>query len=149
YHIVMESPDAKIVDSTLSLNDTTLQLDLLNTKDEQYIFAVELYSTGSGRSLLGKSTPASSIFVTTASSDQRIDLDWSDFSVPWNNAEYVIYREDPNTSGFYPIDTTTVASFSDKNLLNQQEYCYYIKTIGDLQLQSVPSPIINLSQRTC
>lgn len=151
YDILMGAAvgNLSLVDSTASLNDTIYQLSGINTLDQQYYFVVELYSIASGKNFIGRSTPASSVFLEISSSDQQLGLNWGNYTVPWNNSEFVVYRKAPDSLDFDSIATTNLLHYKDTGLTNERAYCYYVKSIGELQLSNVPSPIINLSQQAC
>ena len=138
-----------LIDSTNSIDDTTYLKNNLNTIDKQHTYRVDLVSLGNGKQLAGISSLASSIFLKINATDKRLDLSW-DVSVPWKNNEYIIFRKLIGASNsFDSLTTTTRTTFSDTNLTNGNEYCYYIQSIGDYNLNSVVSPIINFSQNVC
>lgn len=137
-----------LLDSTNSLYDTLYTAVQLNTKDLQHSFRVDLWELGSGRNLLARSTPASTVYLQASSFDKQIHLSWNS-NTPWNNYEYIIYRQNPLSLSFDSIGSANSSFYIDSNLINGKEYCYKIKSIGDLQIDSVPSPIINFSQEAC
>lgn len=139
----------QLIDSTNSLVDTTLNVTNLNTADNQYTYQVELYSLGNGKVFAGKSVHASSIFLRTSASDNRIDLSWLD-QTPWVNDSFIVYRSLPNSPAvFDSIATTSQTTFSDSNLLNGVEFCYFIESFGAYNLKSVLNPLVNRSQIAC
>lgn len=151
YNILMASGsgDLELLDSTASINDTIYEIVNINTLDEQHNFIIELYSIANGKNLVGRSTPANSVFLELTSSDQQLSLNWEDYAVPWNNSNYQIFRKDPDSTNFHLIAINNLPNYLDTGLIYKREYCYYIETTGDLQLENVPSPIINLSQQAC
>lgn len=139
----------QMIDSTNSLVDTILNITNLNTTNNQYTYQVELYSLGNGKVFAGKSVHASSIFLSTSASDNRIDLSWLD-QTPWVNDSFIVYRSSPNApSVFDSIATTTQTTFSDLNLVNEIEFCYFIESFGAYNLKSVSNPLVNRSQIAC
>lgn len=137
-----------LLDSTLGLYDTLFMVESINTLEQQHFFKVELYKVENKRKFLASSTPASSLFLKLDPSDRRMDLNWTAIT-PWNNYKHIIYRQNPLSLDFDSIGSSSSNSFSDTNLTNEKEYCYLVQSIGDLQLDSVPSPILNFSQEAC
>jgi gliding motility-associated-like protein len=137
-----------LIDSTPSLADTNLIVEKLFTKSTQYSYSVEFISLGIDRESVGVSTMASSIFLNSSPIDNGVSLNWG-VSAPWNNQKFIIYRSTDKTVPFDSIAETNLQSFIDTGLTNGVEYCYYIESIGDYNLTSVISPIINKSQISC
>lgn len=137
-----------LIDSTLSLNDTTLTIRGLNTSENSYAYRVELFSDGSGNAFVGKSAWANSMFIKIEPSDNKLSLLWSDFT-PWNNDSFIVYRKLETALLFDSVGTTNTNSFIDLGLENGDSYCYYIRSIGKYNLTDVKNPIENLSQINC
>jgi len=139
-----------LVDSTATINDTTFTDTLLNTQDFIYYYRVDIYSVpnSSTRDLMGKSTIASSVYLQLSPTDNSVLLNWLE-DVPWNVNEHVVYRQNSSTLLFDSIGITTNNFYLDTGLVNQREYCYKIKSIGNYTATNVISPIINYSQETC
>lgn len=135
----------QILDSTASLIDTTYLATNLNTFNQRFEYRVGLYSLGSGRRLAGKSPWASSKFIELTPSDNQIRIDWSG-NVSWINTQFTIYRKLPNANQFDSIAQIDSTYFIDENLVNGQRYTYFIRTIGSYEINSVDSPLVNLSQ---
>ena len=91
---------------------------------------------------------ASSHYLSVGASDRIINLSWQK-DVPWTNFRYDIFKLNRATSQYDSIGTTTATTFTDNNVLNKVEYCYYIKAVGSYGINGVTSPLINLSQRVC
>lgn len=118
----------------------------LDTRNSAYTYQVAFYVNNEPEPL-GFSPEASTIFLSIASSDNVNNLSWTEL-VPWANYEYAIFRQ--NTSGtFDSIGMSTVQEYSDMNLVNGQEYCYYVRSEGTYGIDSIPSPLFNLSQENC
>jgi gliding motility-associated-like protein len=47
------------------------------------------------------------------------------------------------------IDSTTALFYRDKELVNGNEYCYYLLAHGKYSIPEMPDPLINYSQLTC
>lgn len=134
-----------LIDSTLALDDTTYTVNNLNTVDNSYSYKVELFDATDA--LLGKSAWASSVYLTISEFDNLLRLDWSK-QVPWNNTSYVVYRQ-LSSGVFDSVATVTNNAYEDTQLQNGTEYCYYVKSIGNYNVDNVKSPIENLSQINC
>ena len=132
-----------------SLNDTIYTDINVNTSSQTWFYRVELHNrTPNNDFQIGTSNPAGSVFIGTQATDQKINISWNEI-VPWINEEYTIFRQDPITSTFDSIGTTTIRYFSDYPLENGKEYCYYIRSTGDYTIEGVTSPLTNLSQIKC
>lgn len=150
YRSEQTSNNMVLIDSTATINDTTFTDTLLNTQDFIYYYRVDIYSVpnASTRDLMGKSTIASSVYLRLFPTDNRVVLDWHEL-VPWNVNQHVIYRQNPSTLVFDSIDITSNLIYIDSGLVNQTEYCYKVKSIGNYTATSVISPLINYSQEIC
>jgi gliding motility-associated-like protein len=130
------------------LNDTTYK-DLsvnLNTHDGPYSYRVDLVSESIG--FIGSSQKASSVFIRTKPSDKKITLTWFP-KVPWENKQFIVYRKDPEATTYDVIGMSELPFYSDTEVINNLEYCYYIKAIGHYSLPGLIDPLINFSQLTC
>jgi len=138
-----------LVDSLNGLNDTIYDDLSLNTRDFKFTYRVDLYNVTPGnRFLIGSSQPATSIFLKLSPTDKRLRLNWSD-EVPWSNYRFVVYRYSPPEILFDSVGYSETTSFTDKGLINGQEYCYRIKSIGKYSASGFVDPIENFSQETC
>ena len=138
----------QLIKEFYSLNDT-IYIDNeinLNTKTEAVSYKVKLESISVGD--IGYSQLASSVYIVTQPSDQKIKLLWEP-KVPWINEYSIVFRKNPNTSNYDSIGTTNTNFYIDKGLTNFDEYCYYIKTVGGYSLSGLIYPIINFSQIAC
>ena len=140
-------PGSTVSSPTFSgANDTTFTDSGLNTLDNPYSYKVAFYVDNENEPL-GFSAPASSVFLSISSTDNRNDLSW-DANVPWENMEYIVYRE--NGAGIWDsIAITDTPEYMDFGLVNEQEYCYYIEARGSYGVTSIVSPLINDSQEAC
>ncbi len=127
-------------------NDTTYldQVTEINTVGNPYHYKVAFYANNQ---LVDESEAASSVYLSTLPSDNQLELSW-DFNVPWLNTSYNIFRE-TETGTYTNIGTTTTKEFTDSQLQNGKEYCYYIEAIGTYANPAMPEPLINLSQKKC
>jgi len=143
------SSSLTLIDSTATINDTTFTDNLLNTKDFQYFYRVDMYNlTAGARDLMGRSTVASSVFLNLIPSDNQITLAWSE-AVPWTNTQHVIYKQNPITLVFDSLNITSNSTYVDTALINGETYCYQVKSIGSYSSPGLISPIINFSQENC
>lgn len=136
------------IDSLPSLNDTIYTLKNINTQSIVHNFKIDFINNSPGnRYVVGGTQIASSIFISTQKLDKRVQLDWDEL-VPWNNSNYIIYRQ--NSIGvFDSIGNTSQQFYIDSNLINGQTYCYKIESIGKYSSNGFTNPLINFSQITC
>ena len=118
----------------------------LNTNAKPYSYQVDLESLTVG--FIGSSQKASSVFIQTFPSDHEIKLLWTP-RVPWENEYAVVYRKNPGETSFDSIGITQTNFYRDRGLINYENYCYYIKTIGHYSIPGLIDPLINYSQLTC
>ncbi len=138
----------EVIDSTNSLSDTSYTLSNVNTFSSAIEVRVVLISLGNGRTFAGKSPWASSVFLSLTPSDNQVTLNWLE-DIPWINSQYTIFRKKPFSAQFDSLTTIDSNYYVDKNLVNLEEYCYYVKTYGAYESNSVDSPLVNLSQISC
>lgn len=152
YRYILQRADASgnFVDviTFTSLNDTTYTDNGLNTKDVQYRYRVQFWNDTPGNVFsIGNSQTAFSVFLTIAPGDEKNNLSFN-VNVPWTNYEYVVYRENaPNV--FDSIGVTSNLTYIDDSLVNGQNYCYYVKSVGEYFVDGLVNPIINKSQINC
>lgn len=144
--VVWSSPT--LVTEFNNWNDT-IYLDQsinLNTNDKAYSYRVDFESQSVGP--IGSTQKASSVFLRLEPRDKELRLLWAAV-VPWQNESYVIYRKNPGETVFDSIASTTENEYRDKGLINFEEYCYYVKSIGHYSLPGLADPLINFSQIAC
>ena len=139
-----------LIDSLNSLNDTIYIDDGLNTQDGSWSYRVDVINNTHGnRFVIGASQVASSVFLQLQPGDQKMQLTF-DSSVPWLNKSYLIYRQNPETLYFDLWGTSSGLTFTDDSLLvNGNNYCYFIKSIGSYSSAGLIDPLINKSQQAC
>lgn len=121
----------------------------LNTDTTPYHYEIKLFATVNGDSDFEVgSTKASSVYQSIIETDRRLILSW-DFNVPWNNYNYIVYRFNDTTQLWDSIAQVNEPTYTDTGLINEIEYCYYIEAHGEYTGDSLPSPLINLSQEKC
>ncbi len=154
-YVVYESDDTSVpatpvFTSSTEVNlldcDTIFYRTGINTTEKQYTYSVELLS---GTTSLGRSTRASSIFLTLIPNDNQLELTWN-VEVPWTNTLFEIYRESSPGSGvFNLIGSTSGHQYTDTALVNGQMYCYRVRSTGNYSLSQIPNPLRNWSQTAC
>ncbi len=119
----------------------------LNTLGKQYSYKIEFYSDSFGlkRQYIGKSRPASSIYLSCIPDDEALELVWND-NVQWKNVVHTIYKWNEQMLTFDSIGSSPVQRFRDEGLINGKTYKYYIKSKGEFTVPGYVYPVINLSQ---
>jgi gliding motility-associated-like protein len=127
--------------------DTALVDTFLNTVDNAWSYRIDFRSNGI---LLGSAEDASSVFLTGTPGDNKVLLTW-EFSVPWENFFYTVFKETAPGSGVFDSLTSVLEPFyTDTGLANGSEYCYRITAYGKYTAESLPQDtLINLSQEIC
>lgn len=131
--------------SELTADEYIDQAPQVNTEGRPYTYDIAFYVKGES-SPLGYAPSASSVFLDIEPTDNRLNLSWS-FDVPWGNSSYDVFKW--NGAGWDSIATVVDTFYSDLDLLNGREYCYYIRAVGSYDIEGVPTPLINLSQEAC
>jgi gliding motility-associated-like protein len=129
--------------------DTTFFDSGMNTIVEPYSYKLELYD--GNNQLITNSNQASSIYLRVNPLDKAMELQWS-LNVPWVNDSIQIWRSDNGINGNYVWVGTVpgnYVSFKDKGLLNDFEYCYFVRSYGKYSAENLKKPLINDSQKTC
>jgi gliding motility-associated-like protein len=144
----LDGQDFQFLESFAGLNDTTYidQSINLNTSQGAYNYQLDFFSETFG--YIGSSQQATTIYLEIYETDQRLELSWQ-LNVPWTNERYSIYRKLPDVSGFEFIAKTTEQYYTDSNLVNLKEYCYYIMSVGSYGTPGLINPILNYSQIAC
>jgi gliding motility-associated-like protein len=127
----------------------TIYMDMsvnLNTHEGPYSYRVDLESESVG--FIGSSQKASSIFIRTKPSDGKVTLTWFP-DVPWENEKFIVFRKDPDEVDYSFIGSSSLPLYTDAEVINEQEYCYYIQSIGHYSLSGLIDPLFNFSQLTC
>lgn len=142
-----EEINSGAIETTHFIDSTPLEfLDTnLNTVDNQYHYIIDFYSNNNYYS----SSPSSStVFLSVINTDKEIMLKW-DAATSWQNYEYKILKKRMGAASFDSILVTTENEYNDKDVLNNEEYCYLIESTGSYGLPNTPSPLINFSQEKC
>lgn len=134
------------VEAPVNPTDTLSYLDHdLNTMDEDFTYQVKIFNSDT---LIENSDPATSVFLTLASADKRLELSWTNIQ-PWNNIKYKVFRRNDLTMVWDSVATVTETHYTDCNLENGNTYCYYVEAEGYYWLPDTTGPLFNRSQRVC
>ena len=145
---VTDPSDFQLHETYFNLNDTIFIDTVMNTKELEFNYKVELYNDESGNEfIVGESDPASSIYITAIGTDNQIQIVWNE-TVPWINDTFEVFRQLPDLS-FAFIGNTTEQTYLDTGLANGTEYCYQVKSIGHYSIDGVIHPLINWSEESC
>jgi gliding motility-associated-like protein len=152
YHYLIEkdiSGTYQVIDSTLSLLDTTYIHSGVNTTVNSNLYRVSLYSYGNGKRKVGTANKASQLFLSSNSGDEALTLSWT-FDVPWGNKNFIVYKKNAITGVFDSIGTTVSNRYLDTaGLVNGEEYCYRIQSFGKYDSTVFTAEILNFSQEIC
>lgn len=140
--------DLQTIATFPGLDDTTFIDDgvNLNSSGIPYSYRVGLESLTFG--YVGNSQLAASIFLQLTETDEEIRLSFQP-NVPWLNEYYVIYRREEGNPGFDSVGVAVQPFFADTGLVNQRQYCYYVKSVGRYTAPGFIEPIVNFSQIAC
>lgn len=134
------------VESPANPTDTLSYLDHdLNTLDEDNTYQVKIFNSDT---LIESSDPATTIYLSIQSADKRLNLTWTNIQ-PWNNVQYTVFKYNEHTLDWDSIATVSETRYTDYNLENGKEYCYYIMAEGYYWIPDTIGPLFNRSQREC
>jgi gliding motility-associated-like protein len=143
--------DLRLIDSTavntnIALADT-IYLDTRANTTASLSYRIELVS---GSQRVGHTQIASAVFlqVSPVPAGEALNVSW-ELNVPWTNRRYDIFRKGPNETTFDSLASTTSLAYLDTGLINRQEYCYYIRSVGEYSIDGIVNPIVNNSQIVC
>jgi gliding motility-associated-like protein len=138
----------QLVETLFDLNDTIFVDTLINTKELEFNYKVELFNAEVGNSFsVGECDPGSSVFIIPIGTDNQVQIVWNE-TVPWLNDTFEVYRQLPSLD-FALIGTTTQHTYLDTGLANGTEYCYRVRSIGHYSIDGIVEPIFNWSQEAC
>lgn len=133
------------ISASLSALDTFYVDSNLSTTAYPYSYQVEFINNGVA---VGRSSVANSIFIIPTPVDNGVQLNWEDIT-PWTNFAYEIYRNDGIGQAFVLHATVDTNFFADYNLINGQEHCYRVRSIGRYSLNVLADTLYNWSQFVC
>lgn len=145
---VTNPSDFQQVGTLFNLNDTVFIDTLMNTKELEFYYKIELFNAESGNEFsVGESDQASSVFIVAIGTDNQVQIVWYE-TVPWLNDTFEVYRQQPDLT-FALIGETTENTYVDTGLANGIERCYRIMSIGHYSIDGIVHPIENWSQESC
>lgn len=119
----------------------------LDTRNLPHSYKVDFFVNNEADPI-GDSPQASSVFLEISPTDNQNNLSWR-FDVPWMNNNYTVFRFNEPLNQWDSIAVTSDTFYFDKNLLNGQPYCYFIRAEGSYGISGIPSPLLNHSQEAC
>ena len=158
------SGDINLSDISGRISDTTYIDTGLNTLDETFNYRILLYDDNN--TLIDTSAIASTVRLEPTPLFKKIELQWV-ADVPWSNISknspmHYIWRDNSNPgdpasielidsvnvfqTGFYYLDS---GQFNNVELVDTQEYCYFVTTFGSYGNPLIDEPLINRSQIIC
>jgi len=131
-----------------STTDTTYKDNGLDTQDSAYRYKLNFFFKDTVP--IGSVPPASSIYLTTKPGNNTMNLTWTS-NVPWTDSTYLIYRHGPVGLPFIFLATVpgNVHSYTDTNLTNKVNYCYYVKSRSFYSDSSILHPLFDSSEIQC
>lgn len=137
------------IDTTYSLNDTSI-IDMgLNTSTQDYQYKVEFWGKANdSMQFIESSDISSSIYLNVEPMDKKLRLTWNE-QVAWENQSYTIFKLNEDLHTWDSIAETSEHFYLDENLENDKEYCYYIRSKGGYFTPDSLYPLYNKSQKNC
>ncbi|MGI6324025.1 MAG: gliding motility-associated C-terminal domain-containing protein, partial [Bacteroidales bacterium] len=135
---------------TTTLNDTVYVDTPLNTLTTGYIYRIEVWNRTPGNNFMIGSQPgyASSLYLEASPGDRKARFNINR-NVPWINTQYEFFRLNKATMTYELIGSTNQLTYTDEGLVNETEYCYYVRSTGGYLADDMPKNLINLSQIIC
>ncbi len=127
-------------------NDTLSYLD--HNIDTKGFYKTYHVTISNSDTTIEKSDPAPNIFLWITPNDRSLNLSWDDLQ-PWNNISYLIFRFNEHTNSWDTVGSTSHQYYTDYNLVNGQNYCYYIQGEGYYYVPDTIGPLYNRSQQEC
>lgn len=120
----------------------------INTKSQQHNYIIEIIDLiDSEEKVISTSEEFSSVFLSGLPADRTVKLSW-DYNTPWVNDTVLIIRT--NLGGpFEHLDTVFGTSYEVENLVNGEEYCFVVATIGRYSSDEDEQGRINRSEEIC
>ncbi len=151
YHTISGTSNEELIYSSDSnadfmlLDTAFVQAGSFNTQGVSHRYRLRLLSNDFE---VGYSSTATSPWMQLTPLDNAMQIHLVE-SVPWDNLRYQYFRKGPGESSFSLIADTNVTTYTDQGLVNNQAYCYVIKTIGTYGTGGVKDPLFNWSQEAC
>ena len=141
--LILETPTSEFI----SLLPRTFIHENINTQEDQHAYRVEIEDALGNRL---SSRVSSSLFLTITPNDNELSLNWQS-NTSWQNTSFEVFKLNEETNVFDFLDVTAESFYTDTGLVNNEDYCYYVKALGTFnsELDVLPSPTINFSQKVC
>lgn len=119
----------------------------INTQENQYVYRIELEDAISNKL---SSIVSSTLRLSIIPNDNQLTLNWQS-NTSWQNTSFEIFKLNQGTNMYEFLDTTNESFYTDTGLVNNVDYCYYVKAFGTFnsELDVLPSPTVNFSQEAC
>ncbi|MCI1189208.1 gliding motility-associated C-terminal domain-containing protein [Hymenobacter sp. DH14] len=154
--------DFRDIATITSLADTCYTDGTLNTLSKQYTYKlsfVRTFPAGQGAAITETTAPASSVRTSAVprNGGTAATVSWT-FNVPWDNTAQLtqVFRKGPGTTGAYvqvgtATSTATGGTYADNDptLVKNQQYCYYVRTVGRYAAYPFLNNLPNRSQENC
>lgn len=128
----------------LSAPDTSWIHEGINTASSPWSYRVSCVSSVGE---MGISSFADTPWLSLSPDDNRLTLEVTGW-VPWHVDSYEIYRQ--NSSGDFDwIGQSSAATYVDSGLVNNENYCYRVRTVGAYDGDGVTQTLYNWSQVQC
>lgn len=149
YRADVTSPsNFQLLDTKYGLNDTIFVDTVMNTKQLEFYYKIELFNDEPGNTfVVGESDVASSLYLIAIGVDNEVLLTW-DEEVPWVNDMYEVYMVDDNEN-LTLLDTAYQRSYTHGPVANGVELCFRIRSIGHYSAEGLLDPLYNWSQIAC
>ncbi|MFT5844407.1 MAG: gliding motility-associated-like protein, partial [Saprospiraceae bacterium] len=141
--LILETPTSEFI----SLLPRIFIHENINTQEDQHAYRVEIEDALGNRL---SSRVSSSLFLTITPNDNELSLNWQS-NTSWQNTSFEVFKLNEETNVFDFLDVTAESFYTDTGLVNNVDYCYYVKALGTFnsELDVLPSPTINFSQEVC
>ena len=141
--LILETPTSEFI----SLLPRTFIHENINTQQDQHAYRVEIEDVLGNRL---SSRVSSSLFLTITPNDNELSLNWQS-NTSWQNTSFEVFKLNEETNLFDFLEVTAESFYTDTGLVNNLDYCYYVKALGTFnsELDVLPSPTINFSQEVC
>ena len=138
-----------LIGSRIPYADTTFTDTAMDTENRGYTYQVGVMDDDAEE--INISAPASSLYLRLQPADQSMGVTWTPVDVPWVNQKYYLYRADALNGAYVLLDSTDglTLNYVDTGLINYQDYCYYISSLGGYGGDQPIDSLVNLSQRVC
>ena len=129
------------------LQNTSFLDSLQNTDQNPYSYQIEMYF-GADSQKVGIAKSSSTLRLSALPLPNALRLSWQ-YNTAWQNDSFVVYKKN-SLNVFDSVATVYTNFYRDENLNNGQTYCYFVKSIGHLTINSGDVLVTqNKSQQIC